>query len=114
MTLHDIIKFKFPLAQSLVDFTVCDHNDGRGPVLGEWNISASMPTPEQLAQWAIELQPQFGAEQEVVRIAELNKDTMAKLLEIDMKSIRRLREGNNTEIAKLELQAAVLRGKLIV
>jgi len=112
MNIHIILKLKFPAASFLEDIKLQD--DGDGPYIKEWNISdIPEPTQKELDQWAIELQPQFEAEQEATRLAELNKDTMAKLLEIDMKSIRTLREGNNTEIAKLELQAAVLRSKIV-
>jgi len=41
-----------------------------------------------------------------------NKAILAQLEEIDRKSIRALREGNNVRIAELENQAAALRLQL--
>ena len=71
-------------------------------------------TPEEDAQRELDIQS-LSAKQEnsLPTKEEINAPIYDKLLKIDLKSIRALREGNNTRILSLESQAAALRAQLV-
>jgi len=111
MNIPELLQLKFPSASFLKDIKLQD--DGQGAYIKEWNLPGPVPTSEQLTQWSIDLQPQFDLQQEDILLEGLNKDVMKQLLDIDMKSIRALRENAGVQIQNLEAQAMDLRAKLI-
>lgn len=111
MRISEILMIKFPLVSFQRDIIIQD--DGQGAYIKQWNLPDPRPTDAQLAQWAIDLQPQFDLQQEDIRLVGLNKDVMKQLIDVDMKSIRALRENAVVQIQNLETQAIALRAKLV-
>ena len=109
MNLPEILALKYPGIDFMRDVQLQDHSDGKGPIIGVWNLPEPKPTKEQLAQWAVELQPAYELAQAKLANIPLYKE----LDNIDLKSIRALRAGDKAQLDKLEAQAIALRAKLV-
>ncbi len=110
MTLADILLIKYPEADFFRDVIIQD--DGEGPYIKEWNvINTITPTQEELTAWLndVELQQQYTYAQN----KKANIEIYTQLQTIDLKSIRAIRENNNTRIQELNDQADVLRAQLL-
>ena len=107
MYIVDIVQLKFPGASLQKDVIIQD--DGQGAYIKEWNLGSPKPTDEDLAAWAIEVEPEYNARQ--ARIA--NEPIYKQLEELDLKSIRALRTNDTERLAALEAQAQALRDQLL-
>lgn len=52
MNISDIIKIKYPEAESLKNYKIQD--DGLGPYIAEWNLEAPKPTQEDIDSWLLD------------------------------------------------------------
>lgn len=68
-------------------------------------------TPEEEAEWDARIERNAKAQKDAA-VAQKRADILAALTAIDIKSIRALREGNQTRIDGLEAQAQTLRDEL--
>ena len=109
MNLVEVLQLKFPNADFLYDIRLAEY--GNGPEIQLWNTSllGAKPTQKDLDAWAIELQPQYEAKQKEIA----NTPIYEALKDVDLRSIRALRESNRTKIQELESEAATLRGQLL-
>ncbi len=107
MDLFDILNLKFPNSDFMRDIILQD--DGQGPYIKEWNLNIDIPTQIDLDQWGIDLIPQYEFQQNKIT----NQPIYSQLDLIDLKSIRAIRENDQTRIADLESQAAALRAQLL-
>lgn len=105
--LAEVLKIKFPeIDLNPVSGNVCLKDLGDGPIVDKWELSQyPKPTPEELKEWDRELEPLIQRDRKV-------RDIQARLVEIDMKSIRALRANDNVRLAELEQQATKLRSQL--
>ena len=108
MQLSDIISLKFPNVDLIHEVQICD--DGTGSYIKTWNNSLGpFPTSENLAQWEQDVQEEYNK----IQINLLNGPILHKLNDIDLKTIRALREGNQDRLNSLEAEATSLRQELI-
>lgn len=85
-------------------------DDGAGPYIAKWKESLGpKPTETDIAQWKIDLQPQYEFAQNKLS----NKTIYDQLDDIDLKSIRALRTNNTVRLEELEQEAVILRNKLL-
>jgi hypothetical protein len=110
MNIYETLSLKFPNADFMYDIKLADLGKGAGPFIKEWNIS-DVPKPDQatLAQWEQEVSTLYTKKQNDITNAPILK----QLDKIDMKSIRAIRTNDTVKMAALEIEAAVLRGKLL-
>lgn len=105
--LAEVLKIKFPeIDLNPVSGNACLKDHGDGPIVDKWELPQyPKPTPEELKEWNRELDPLIQRDRKV-------RDIQARLVEIDMKSIRALRANDSARLAELEQQATKLRAQL--
>ena len=101
------IKHLFPSADPLVDFTLQDNNDGKGPFIARWDAAklGAQPTLAQLA--AVKTEADTAQANRVSNAA-----IKADLLAGDMSIVRAIAEGDTVRIAAYKTAQAALRLKL--
>ncbi len=110
ISLPELLVLKFPNINFDYEVTLADYQDGKGPVINQWNM-VGVPRPDKatLAQWKSEVQEQWKQN----KLNELNAAKHKQLSDIDMKSIRALREGSTAKLNELEAQAQAVRNSLL-
>lgn len=82
------------------EFQLQDNADGKGAFIAGWTFAQPQPTPAQIAAATTPSKD------------ENNAPLIASLLDIDMKSIRALRESDLVRLKALNDQATLLRTQL--
>lgn len=110
ISLPELLTLKFPNINFDHEVTLADYADGKGPVINQWNM-VGIPRPDKatLAQWKSEVLEQWKQN----KLNELNADKYKQLNDIDMKSIRALREGSADKLNELEAQAQAIRNSFL-
>ncbi len=110
MSIAEILSLKFPNAKFTSDIILQD--DGNGPYIKEWNLAGiKKPSLKDLSDWARDENIQAALEQK--QKDEANRPLIQKLEELDLKSIRALRNNDENILNDLEAQAIVLRAQLV-
>lgn len=108
----NIIMFKYPGIQGVsyweAQYDGSPWNDPYEGLVWE-NTTFPKPTQSDLEQWQLEYTDAYQFMQNRL----INKPIYDQLDQIDLKSIRALREGNIQRIADLESEAATLRAQLL-
>lgn len=105
MNLADILKLKFSAIDLVNQVRVADKGDG--PYIEQWDSNLGpLPDSETLLKWELEVTPVHQAQ-------EINNSIFQQLNEIDLKSIRSLRDGSVDRLKILEEEAVQLRTQLI-
>lgn len=107
MNLADILRLRFPI--EFMNFIIQVGDRGRGPEIVMWPEDYPEPNEENLNIWKQEVLSIWEKEQ----FEAVNADTLKKLEEIDIKSIRALRTNDSAKLNELEQQAVILRQQLI-
>lgn len=103
MNIVDVLRIKFPDIDLYQDLVLRDYSDGKGPFIAEWYRDEPKPEKKQILQWMAETEVVSKYEEEQKLI--LNAPILDRLEDIDLKTIRSLREaviGNVDAIAKLQ------------
>ena len=110
ITLPEILLLKFPDLHLINDVTLVSINGEI--VLQDWRYEgAPPPTAQELEQWQTD--PDIEIAWQHKQNSFLNKDIIASLNELDVKSIRALRTNDIDRLTSLEEQAVALRGQLL-
>ena len=110
MNLSDLLKLKFPTANMITDIIIQD--DGKGPYIKQWNLqNTPQPTPMTLVSWQTD--PTTIQQYTFQQNSITNAPIYAQLQNIDIKSIRSLRESDTVYLASLTSQAIALRSQLL-
>lgn len=107
MNIAKIIKLKYPDANLQKDVIIQD--DGQGQYIKEWNLDTPKPTEKDLLNWETEVTDKIVFEENKIVNAEIYK----QLDQIDLKSIRALRNNETDRLQALELEAVNLRAQLL-
>lgn len=112
MNIIDIITLKYPGIQGIshwqTQYDGTPWDDSYEGLVWE-NTQIAKPTKEELDQWAKDVEQAYQFQQNKIA----NKSIYDQLDELDLKTIRALRENDSTRLASLEAQAATLRTQLL-
>lgn len=110
MNLVDLLKIKYPTITFLSDVILQD--DGNGPYIKKWSIlNTPQPSDKDIQSWMTDptILDLYNKSQNEIA----NQIILDKLQEIDLQSIRPLRENDTQKITELEQQATALRVQLL-
>lgn len=107
MDIAKIIRLKYPDVNFQTDVILQD--DGNGIYIKEWNLDVPKPTENDLLDWETEVADKIVFEENKLANAEIYK----QLDQIDLKSIRALRNNETDRLQALELEAVNLRKQLL-
>jgi len=79
----------------------------------KWEDTSRAPTEDELKAYWIELQPVFVAEDKAVLYKLQNLDVLKQLHDLDISSIRAIRENDVERINEINNKAETLRAKLV-
>ena len=110
MTIQQILELKFPNQFPDVGQHTSVRIDSSGTSIIQWDTSiCPIPTAADITQWEREVQPLYDAQQFRIK----NRVLLDQLDILDTRTIRALREGDQTRIQQLNAEAAQLRKGLI-
>lgn len=112
--LYNIIQINYPTGIIGLNGNIqlIDYNDGNGPFISEWNVpNVEQPTVDQLNAFQTDANTiqQYTFQQNKIT----NAPIYAQLDQIDIKSVRALREADPTYLVTLTSQAVALRAQLL-
>ena len=110
MELYEALRLVYPDEDVIHGVVIAD--DGLGPYIVEWHLDLPQPSIEELYVVVDRIQKEALEVREKTDFEERNRRVVAQLNELDLASIRPLREKDDARIAELNKQADELRAKL--
>ncbi len=112
MNIAELIQAKYPDAIANGQIELRDDSDGQGPYISKWQMgSIAKPTKAQITAMLSDTDVQ--AKYQLMQNKQANQAVYKQLQDLDLKTIRPLREGDTAMINTLKTQAIALRAQLL-